>query len=56
MQKSTFKIATNFIKATRYEPAKPTDFIEVEGLVIGDWGIYVYLTVDPAFYPSHSAN
>ena len=39
MQKTTFKIATNFTNATRTEPVKPTDFIEVEGLVIGDWGI-----------------
>jgi len=39
MQKTTFKIATKFSDATRHESRKPIEFAEVEGFVVGNWGI-----------------
>lgn len=39
MQKTTFKIATKFSDATRYEHRKPIEYTEVEGFVVGNWGI-----------------
>lgn len=39
MQKTNFKIATKFSDATRYEHRKPIEFTEVEGFVVGNWGI-----------------
>jgi hypothetical protein len=39
MQKSTFKIATKFSDATRTSHRKPIEYTEVEGFVVGNWGI-----------------
>ena len=46
MQKSTFKIATKFSDATRTEPRKPIEYTEVEGFVVGNWGITNHGAVD----------
>ena len=42
MQKTTFKIATKFERKHRLDDLTPTEYQEVEGFVIGNWGITDY--------------
>lgn len=39
MQKSTFKIATKFERKNRLDDLQPIEYQEVEGYIIGNWGI-----------------
>jgi len=46
MQKTNFKIATKFSDATRTSHRKPIEYTEVEGFVVGNWGITNYWAGD----------